>query len=87
MNRNLKQFCDKYLRLENESCRVFFGETLAVMIYVTIGLASIAQYKLAEVTHPSFADPLALFWGYSVGAMFAVLICGKVSGIGYILCI
>jgi hypothetical protein len=53
---------------------------MAEMIYITVGLSSIAQFKLAEVYLPILADPLALYFGYSVGAMFAVLICGKVSG-------
>lgn len=67
---------ETYCVVKNEHIRVFIGETLAVMIYITVGLCSIAQFLL-ENNKP---DPLALYFGYSVGAIFAVLICGKVSG-------
>jgi glycerol uptake facilitator-like aquaporin len=76
----LRTLGEKYCKVKNEHLRVFLGEFLAEMIYVTIGLGSIAQFKLSIVYLPVLADPLALFWGYAVGAMFAVLICGKVSG-------
>ena len=62
--------------VKNEHLRVFIGETVAVMIYVTVGLCSVAQLLLA----PKRPDPLAMYVGYSVGAAFSVLIAGKVSG-------
>lgn len=79
-NFTLRGFFYKNLHIKYEPVRLFLGELMAEMIYITVGLSSIAQFKLAEVYLPILADPLALYFGYSVGAMFAVLICGKVSG-------
>jgi glycerol uptake facilitator-like aquaporin len=77
----LRQYFYRNAVIKNESLRIFFGETLAVMIYITVGLSSVATYRLSVYKNPYLSDPLALYFGYSIGAMFAVLICGKVSGI------
>lgn len=68
------------MRIRNESVRIFLAEALGEMIYVTVGLSSIAQFRLSQVYNPILSEPLATYFGYSIGAMFAVLIVGKISG-------
>lgn len=78
--RNLRTFLAKYTKIKYKNVKIFLAEMLGEIIYITIGLSSIAQYKLQIVESVYLSDPLALYVGYSVGLMFAILIVGKISG-------
>jgi hypothetical protein len=83
--RNLRNLLERHAKIKNENVRIFLAEMLGVIIYITIGLSSIAQYRLSIVGNPYMSDPLSLYVGYSVGLTFAVLIVGKISGLSLLL--
>lgn len=71
-----KQIRNK-LRISSPIFREFVAECLGTFFLVTFGDASVAQSVLSKEEKGDF---FSINWGFGMGAMLAVLICGGVSG-------
>jgi len=69
------------IRIKNQKIREFLAEILGSFIFISFGLASIAQFKFFKRDDSSYQSTfLSVNLAFGFGIMAAILVVGKVSG-------
>lgn len=70
----------KYMKIKPQVGKEFIAEAFGTFILVFIGCSGVAQFKFSSIDNPYSTNFFSVNVAFGVGAIIAILICGKVSG-------
>lgn len=76
----MQKILENRTRLKSQLARAFLGELLGMIILMTFGLASVAQFKFNNEDSPCISGLLSVNLGFGFGVVVAILVTGKASG-------
>jgi aquaporin-3 len=70
-----------FMRVQNQNIRVFLAELLGSLIFISFGLASVAQFKFFKSDDGHYRSAfLSVNLAFGFGITIGILVVGKVSG-------
>lgn len=70
----------RLVKIKSPAAREFLAELFGCFIFLTFGLAGVAQYKFQLKDNPYNTNFLAVHVGFGFGIVAAILCVGKISG-------